>query len=97
MKRIVVDLGEENSACRCTGSGPSTGWWSPGIAQVTIGQDIRPVISNQSVYIPFNTAHRLENQGKDPLCKSSRSRPGPTPEEDDIIRLDDDYWRPEEK
>jgi len=38
-----------------------------GSARVTIGQDIRLVASNQSVYIPLKTAHRLENPENEPL------------------------------
>ena len=49
---------------------------------------------NQSVYIPLKTAHRLENPEKEPL-KIIEVQTGAYLEEDDIIRLDDDYWRPE--
>jgi mannose-1-phosphate guanylyltransferase/mannose-6-phosphate isomerase len=67
-----------------------------GTARVTIGQDVRLIGSNQSVYIPLNTAHRLENPEKDPL-KIIEVQTGAYLEEDDIIRLDDDYWRPDVK
>jgi mannose-1-phosphate guanylyltransferase/mannose-6-phosphate isomerase len=67
-----------------------------GTARVTIGQDIRLITSNQSVYIPLKTAHRLENPEKDPL-KIIEVQTGAYLEEDDIIRLDDDYWHPDVK
>ena len=39
-----------------------------GTARVTIGPDIKLVTSNQSVYIPLKTAHRLENPETEPLA-----------------------------
>ncbi|MFH1596440.1 MAG: cupin domain-containing protein [Pseudomonadota bacterium] len=67
-----------------------------GSARVTIGKDVRLVASNQSVYIPLKTAHRLENPENEPL-KIIEVQTGAYLEEDDIIRLDDDYWRPDVK
>jgi mannose-1-phosphate guanylyltransferase/mannose-6-phosphate isomerase len=67
-----------------------------GTARVTIGQDVRLISSNQSVYIPLKTAHRLENPEKEPL-KIIEVQTGAYLQEDDIIRLDDDYWRPDVK
>ena len=67
-----------------------------GSARVTIGSDVRLVASNQSVYIPLKTAHRLENPENEPL-KIIEVQTGAYLEEDDIIRLDDDYWRPDVK
>lgn len=66
-----------------------------GVARVTIGQEIKLVASNQSVYIPLNTAHRLENPEEEPL-KIIEVQTGAYLEEDDIVRLDDDYWYPEQ-
>ena len=65
-----------------------------GTAQVTIGQELRLVSSNQSVYIPQKTAHRLENPTVEPL-QIIEVQTGDYLEEDDIMRLDDDYWHPE--
>ena len=45
-----------------------------GTAKVTIGSDIKLVTSNQSVYIPLKTAHRLENP-ETSRSASSKSRP----------------------
>jgi mannose-1-phosphate guanylyltransferase / mannose-6-phosphate isomerase len=63
-----------------------------GTARVTIGTDIKLVTSNQSVYIPLKTAHRLENPATEPL-RIIEVQTGAYLEEDDIQRLDDDYSR----
>jgi mannose-1-phosphate guanylyltransferase/mannose-6-phosphate isomerase len=63
-----------------------------GTAKVTIGSDIRLVTSNQSVYIPLKTAHRLENPEAQPL-RIIEVQTGSYLGEDDIQRLDDDYSR----
>ncbi|MBW2123665.1 MAG: mannose-1-phosphate guanylyltransferase/mannose-6-phosphate isomerase, partial [Deltaproteobacteria bacterium] len=38
-----------------------------GIAQVTIGQEYKPVAANESVFVPPKTPHRLENLTAEPL------------------------------
>lgn len=63
-----------------------------GAARVTIGAEVRLVTSNQSVYIPAKTAHRLENPEPEPL-RIIEVQTGPYLGEDDIQRLDDDYSR----
>ncbi len=63
-----------------------------GTARVTIGQETKLVATNQSVYIPFKTPHRLENPDSEPL-RIIEIQTGAYLEEDDILRLDDDYWR----
>jgi mannose-1-phosphate guanylyltransferase/mannose-6-phosphate isomerase len=63
-----------------------------GTARVTTGTDIRLVTSNQSVYIPMKTAHRLENPDTESL-RIIEVQTGAYLEEDDIQRLDDDYSR----
>jgi mannose-1-phosphate guanylyltransferase/mannose-6-phosphate isomerase len=95
VKRIVVDPGKKLSLQMHRRRAEH---WVvvSGTAQVTIGQEVKPVVSNQSVYIPFNTAHRLENREAEPL-QIVEVQTGGYLEEDDIVRLDDDYWRPEEK
>jgi len=52
------------------------------------------VSSNQSVYIPPKTLHRLENPTIEPL-QIVEVQTGDYLEEDDIMRLEDDYWHPE--
>lgn len=93
VKRIVVDPGKKLSLQMHQHRAEH---WVvvSGTALVTIGMEVKPVTSNQSVYIPFNTAHRLENREKEPL-KIIEVQTGSYLEEDDITRLDDDYWRPE--
>jgi len=59
---------------------------------VTIAADTTSVASNQSVFIPAKTAHRLENQESQPL-RIIEVQTGPYLGEDDIQRLDDDYRR----
>ncbi len=63
-----------------------------GTALVTIGPEHKEVHPNESVYVPPHTAHRLENPGTEPL-RMSEVPTGPYLEEDDIVRLDDDFWR----
>lgn len=63
-----------------------------GVARVTIGDSQQEVHPNESVYVPVRTPHRLENQGIEPL-RLIEIQTGPYLEEDDIIRLDDDFWR----
>ncbi|MGP8049849.1 MAG: mannose-1-phosphate guanylyltransferase/mannose-6-phosphate isomerase [Desulfobaccales bacterium] len=63
-----------------------------GTATVTIDSATTLVPSNQSVYIPARTAHRLENQKSQPL-RLIEVQTGPYLGEDDIQRLEDDYRR----
>ncbi len=63
-----------------------------GTARVTIAAETMSVASNQSVYIPAKTAHRLENQESLPL-RLIEVQTGSYLGEDDIRRLDDDYCR----
>jgi mannose-1-phosphate guanylyltransferase/mannose-6-phosphate isomerase len=63
-----------------------------GVARVTIGSETKLVTSNQSVYIPAQTAHRLENPEVEPL-RIIEVQTGPYLGEDDITRLDDDFAR----
>jgi mannose-1-phosphate guanylyltransferase/mannose-6-phosphate isomerase len=63
-----------------------------GEALVTIGENVRKVLPHQSVYVPVETLHRLENPGPEPLALIE-VQTGDYLEEDDIVRLDDDFWR----
>ncbi len=95
VKRIVVDPGRKLSLQLHRHRAEH---WVvvSGTARVTIGRDVSVVTSNQSVYIPLETPHRLENPGEEPL-NIIEVQTGSYLEEDDIIRLDDDYWHPEKK
>jgi mannose-1-phosphate guanylyltransferase / mannose-6-phosphate isomerase len=63
-----------------------------GTAQVTIGQELKRVSSNESVYVPLQTPHRLENPGTEAV-RIIEVQTGSYLGEDDIVRLDDDFWR----
>jgi len=63
-----------------------------GTAEVTIGQDVRAIHENESVYIPIGSVHRLANPGKIPL-ELIEVQVGSYLGEDDIERLDDVYGR----
>jgi len=63
-----------------------------GTARVTVGDDIKVVHENESIYIPIGAQHRLENPGKIDL-ELIEVQTGSYLGEDDIIRIDDDYRR----
>ena len=63
-----------------------------GSAKVTIGDTISMVHTNESVFIPQSTKHRLENPGRIAL-EIIEVQNGNYLEEDDIVRFEDDYNR----
>ena len=63
-----------------------------GTAEVTLGDDVRSVHENESIYIPIGNVHRLANPGKIPL-ELIEVQVGSYLGEDDIVRLDDVYGR----
>jgi mannose-1-phosphate guanylyltransferase/mannose-6-phosphate isomerase-like protein (cupin superfamily) len=63
-----------------------------GVAKVTREDETYLVHTNESIYIPINTRHRLENPGDIPL-QIIEVQNGEYLEEDDIERFDDDYGR----
>ena len=63
-----------------------------GTAEVTLGDDVRSVHENESIYIPIGSVHRLANPGKIPL-ELIEVQVGSYLGEDDIVRLDDVYGR----
>jgi mannose-1-phosphate guanylyltransferase/mannose-6-phosphate isomerase len=63
-----------------------------GTARVTLGNDIKVVHENESVYIPIGLPHRLENPGKIDL-ELIEVQTGSYLGEDDIVRIEDDYRR----
>jgi mannose-1-phosphate guanylyltransferase/mannose-6-phosphate isomerase len=67
-----------------------------GSALVTIGRETKPVACNESVFVPPNTPHRLENPGREPVL-IIEVQTGSYLGEDDIKRLADDFWRQPEK
>lgn len=65
-----------------------------GSARVTVGEDVKLLGENQSVYIPLGEIHRLENPGKVPL-HLIEVQTGAYLGEDDIVRYEDIYARDE--
>ena len=63
-----------------------------GTAQVTIGDEVKLVTENQSVYIPLGSNHRMTNPGKVQMVLIE-VQTGSYLGEDDIIRYDDVYAR----
>lgn len=63
-----------------------------GTAKVTIGEDVKLVGENQSVYIPVGDKHRMENPGKVPMVLIE-VQTGSYLGEDDIVRYEDVYAR----
>jgi mannose-1-phosphate guanylyltransferase/mannose-6-phosphate isomerase len=63
-----------------------------GTAEITLGNDVRSVHENESVYIPIDSVHRLANPGKIPL-ELIEVQVGSYLGDDDIVRLDDIYGR----
>ncbi|HEY7231051.1 MAG TPA: mannose-1-phosphate guanylyltransferase/mannose-6-phosphate isomerase [Pseudolabrys sp.] len=63
-----------------------------GTAEVTIGDEVREVHENESVYIPIGSVHRMANRGKIPL-ELIEVQTGSYLGEDDIERLEDVYKR----
>ncbi|TMJ01492.1 MAG: mannose-1-phosphate guanylyltransferase/mannose-6-phosphate isomerase [Alphaproteobacteria bacterium] len=63
-----------------------------GTAEVTIGEAVRTIHENESVYIPIGSVHCLANPGKIPL-ELIEVQVGSYLGEDDIVRLDDVYGR----
>lgn len=63
-----------------------------GTAQVTIGDEVRLLSENQSVYVPLGTVHRLANPGKLPMVMIE-VQTGSYLGEDDIVRYEDIYTR----
>ena len=91
MKRIVVNPGSKLSLQKHFHR--SEHWVVvKGIAEVTLGNDVRSVHENESIYIPIGSTHRLVNPGKIPL-ELIEVQVGSYLGEDDIVRLDDVYGR----
>jgi mannose-1-phosphate guanylyltransferase/mannose-6-phosphate isomerase len=63
-----------------------------GTARVTVGDAVKIIHENESVYIPIGAKHRLENPGKIDL-ELIEVQTGSYLGEDDIIRIEDDYRR----
>jgi len=65
-----------------------------GTAEVTVGDEVRLATENQSIYIPLGAKHRMANPGKLPMYLIE-VQTGSYLGEDDIVRYEDIYNRPE--
>jgi mannose-1-phosphate guanylyltransferase/mannose-6-phosphate isomerase len=63
-----------------------------GTARVTIGDEVKVLHENESIYVPLGARHRLENPGKIDL-ELIEVQTGSYLGEDDIVRIEDDYHR----
>jgi len=63
-----------------------------GIATVTLGEEIITIEKDESVYIPVQTKHSLENLESEPL-ELIEVQNGSYLGEDDIFRFEDKYGR----
>lgn len=63
-----------------------------GTARVTVGDDVKVLHENESIYVPIGARHRLENPGKIDL-ELIEVQTGSYLGEDDIVRIEDDYHR----
>jgi mannose-1-phosphate guanylyltransferase/mannose-6-phosphate isomerase len=63
-----------------------------GTAEVTRDHEVLMVRENESVYLPLGCVHRLANPGKIPT-EIIEVQTGAYLEEDDIVRLEDDFGR----
>lgn len=63
-----------------------------GTAKVTVGEEVKLLTENQSVYIPLGAVHRMENPGKVNMVLIE-VQTGSYLGEDDIIRYEDVYAR----
>ncbi|HEU0221892.1 MAG TPA: mannose-1-phosphate guanylyltransferase/mannose-6-phosphate isomerase [Paracoccaceae bacterium] len=63
-----------------------------GTARVTVGEEVRLLTENQSIYIPLGAVHRLENPGKVEM-HLIEVQSGIYLGEDDITRYEDAYAR----
>lgn len=63
-----------------------------GTARVTVGEEVKLLSENESVYIPLGEVHRMENPGKVPMYLIE-VQTGSYLGEDDIVRYEDVYDR----
>ncbi|SNY90740.1 mannose-1-phosphate guanylyltransferase / mannose-6-phosphate isomerase [Cohaesibacter sp. ES.047] len=63
-----------------------------GTAKVTVGDEVKLMTENQSIYIPLGSVHRMENPGKLPMV-IIEIQTGAYLGEDDIVRYEDVYAR----
>jgi mannose-6-phosphate isomerase-like protein (cupin superfamily) len=65
-----------------------------GVARATLGDTVRMMKENESLFIPIGEVHRLENPTERPMT-IIEVQLGSYLGEDDIVRLEDVYGRSE--
>ena len=63
-----------------------------GTAEVTRDGEVIIVRENESIYLPLGCTHRLANPGRIPV-EIIEVQTGSYLEEDDIVRIEDDFGR----
>lgn len=63
-----------------------------GTAKITIGDDVMVKKANESVYIPVETKHRIENETNE-IMEFIEIQTGDNLDENDIVRFEDIYGR----
>jgi mannose-1-phosphate guanylyltransferase/mannose-1-phosphate guanylyltransferase/mannose-6-phosphate isomerase len=63
-----------------------------GTAEITLGEEKHLLTEDQSIYIPLGVPHRIFNPGRIPM-HFIEVQSGSYLEEDDIVRIDDQYGR----
>jgi mannose-6-phosphate isomerase len=91
VKRIIVNPGSRLSYQKHS---KREEYWTvvQGAATVTLNGTEKTLTEGATIHIPFQTAHRIANQGKVPAVIIEIQR-GSYFGEDDIVRLQDDYGR----
>ena len=95
VKRLIVDPGQELSLQ--LHHHRAEHWVVvQGTARVTVGDAVKLLKEDESIYIPLGCKHRLENPGRIPL-EIIETQTGTYLGEDDIQRFEDTYGRAPEK
>lgn len=93
VKRIVVKQGQQNSLQMHYHRAEH---WTvvSGTAEVTIGDSVKLLTENESIYVPLGIKHRIRNPGNIPLV-FIEIQTGAYLGEEDIVRFQDNYGRAE--
>ena len=65
-----------------------------GVARITVDDTTKDYVSGNTVLIPLQAKHRIENPDKDEDMILIEVQTGEYFGEDDIVRIEDDYERP---
>lgn len=91
VKRLVIDPGARTSLQ--SHMNRSEHWVVVGgTATVTIGESTSILTENESIYVPLGKTHRIANKGRVAL-ELIEVRTGAYIQDDDVLRIEDDYSR----